>query len=79
MGDYNSRTGTLSDFEEFDDDLFTNLNIEEVIRSKLIKENNLNDLVITTDRFSQDVKVNKKRKCVIEMCKNFDIHIVMVD
>ena len=58
MGDYNSRTGTLSDFKEFDDDLFNNLNIEEEkhVMSKLINETNLNDLRITTDRFSQDVK-----------------------
>ena len=58
MGDYNSRTGTLPDFKEFDDDLFNNLNIEEEkhVRSKLINETNLNDLRITTDRFSQDVK-----------------------
>ena len=43
LNDYNSRTGTLSDFEEFDDDLFNNLNIEEEVRSKLINETNLND------------------------------------
>ena len=65
----------MSDFGEFDDDLFNNLNIEEEIRSELINETNLNDLGITTDRFSQDVKVNNYGHRLIEMCKKIDIHI----
>ena len=75
MGDYNSRTGTFSDFEEFDDDLFNNLNIDVEIRSTLINETNLNDLGITTDRFSKDVKLNTYGHRLIEMCKICPIHI----
>ena len=61
--------------EAFDDDLFNNFNIDGEIRSKLINETNWNDLGITTDRFSQAVKMNNYGHRLFEMCKIVDIHI----
>ena len=71
--DCNSRTGTLSDFEELTNAIFNNLNIEEDIRSKLINETNLNNLGITTDRLT--IMVIVLLKCVYILIFIF----VMVD
>ena len=76
FGDFNSRTGILSDFIE-PHDLVTveggfELSSEQFVNSEAI----FNNAGIGSGRYSKDHIVNDNGLNLIELCKNFDIRIV---
>jgi hypothetical protein len=74
VGDFNSRTGTLSDFVlDTDNDIFTDRFYDnDFILSKC----NLENCGIDTNRYNQDTCINNNGRKLIDFCKINDVHIV---
>lgn len=79
VGDFNSRTGRLSDIVELDDSLFDILDITDVaefINENLLFCNFLKNKGIPVDRFSEDGNnVNNYGRKLIDFCKRCSLYM----
>ena len=74
-GDFNSRTGLLSDF--IDNDPLQNIDLNDFIDECLFSsKRELEALGINTQRYNSDVITNNHGRNLIELCKMLDIKIV---
>jgi len=73
MGDFNSRTGILSDFLNFDENIFAH--DVELFSKYQSNKNNLNLIGFPLERCSQDNTCNNYGHRLTDLCKTFDIHI----
>ena len=79
VGDFNSRTGTLSDIVELDENLFEILNIDEVadfVNENVNVVNKFTQKGIPHQRYSEDkTNVNNYGRKLIELCKRCSLYI----
>ena len=75
MGDFNARSGLLSDFITIDEEIG---DFALDFESKLIlSKNNLKELGFPTERFSLEISnTNNYGYRLMELCKSLDVHIV---
>ena len=79
VGDFNSRTGNVSDIVEIDDNLFDILDIVDVaefINENIVFVNNFLKKGIPPERFTEDKNyVNNYGRRLIEFCKRCSVYI----
>jgi hypothetical protein len=73
LGDFNARTGLMNDFVLIDD--FVTACVDTELNA-LNKASCISDLGFDLDRCNRDLKTNNSGHRLVEMCKNFGIHIV---
>ena len=73
LGDFNSRSGTLSDFTDIDENIADSLLDYE--SQLILSKKNLQDLGFPIDRYSNDQQTNNFGFRLIELCKSLDVHV----
>ena len=74
-GDFNARTGKLSDYVTLEEGVNDfDLNLENCL--SLNSNENLDALGININRINSDTKTNNNGKKLIDLCKNFDLRIL---
>jgi hypothetical protein len=73
FGDFNARTGFLSDFVDFDKYVI-NENFDAITMQHIVM-NNLDEFGFPVERFSFDSKCNNYGQRLIQLCKSANIFI----
>ena len=76
IGDCNARTGTTDDFITLEDSVAANCGLNDVDNLLFDVKSKLENIGITTKRFSEDKKCNNNGLNLIELCKSLNITIV---
>jgi len=76
LGDFNSRTGHVSDFVSFEDIIVDDCGIEIAGNDSFTTKHNLELLNITTDRYNLDGTTNNNGHKLIDLCKDLNLNIV---
>ena len=77
LGDFNARSGTLSDFTDIDENIADSLLDYE--SQFILSKNNLQDLGFPIDRYSNDQQTNNFGFRLIELCKSLLFMLLMAD
>jgi len=76
MGDFNARTGSLSDIVILDSYVADAAGLAQDEGAFFLNLDKLNELGVTTERINSDTKQNTNGLNLIELCKNTGVHIV---
>ena len=76
MGDFNARSGLLSDFIDVDDTIMNESGFDRNLHTDLLGYNNFDDIGVSNKRYSKDLFCNNFGRRLISLCKNTDIHII---
>ena len=74
-GDFNARTSTLDDFITLEDGVNNN-DLSLIESNSFVSNQNLDALGIEMNRLNCDKKTNNNGYKLVELCKNFDLHIL---
>lgn len=75
-GDFNARTGSIDDFVDVEDKVFTECDIDLISNEDLNTRGDLNNQGICTVRSNADRNVNNNGLNLIEICRSFNLKIM---
>ena len=76
IGDFNARTAKMNDFVTIEDGILNYTRLNDLDIELFITKELLDDLGILTERYNMDCNTNNNGYNFIDICRNFDLHII---